>query len=151
MDSDHKLYEIAYLISQNLDLEGAQNFHQTIKNEVQGLGGLVDEEGMTSKRRLSYPIKKTREAYLAHFRFTLNPERINAFKVKLEDHQILRSLIVHTKRAPITPLRPRIIKPKNSIAVESTGVGTPSPTNEPMAPAANIEAIDKKLEEILGK
>ena len=45
MDKDKQLYEIAYLITPSMSEEEAQNFHQTVKNEAQGMGALIDEEG----------------------------------------------------------------------------------------------------------
>src|SRR3989338_11408671 len=101
MDKDQKLYEITYLISLAYSEEEAQAFQQSLKNEVKGLGGIVDDEGGILKRRLSYPIKKMPEAHVASFRFLLASEKIHALEAKLAVPQVLRFLVVHTKRQPL--------------------------------------------------
>ena len=146
MESEKQLYEVAYLIAPSFTEEEAQNFHQTIKNEVQSLGGLIDEEGRVEKRRLSYAIKKMREAYLASCRFQLDPQKIEALETKMKISTVLRFLVIKTKRLPqrSTSARPfgKITSPENKYT---------APEISKEAPAANVEEIDKKLEEILGK
>lgn len=148
MDSEAKLYEIAYLISPALSENEARDFHQEIKSKIQSLGGLIDHDGEIKKRRLSYAINKMREAYLAHARLLLSSDVVNKVKALLIHTSVLRSLLVHTER----PLPPRPMRPHT--------IATPKDTREPVAAKpksesvaaspANIEEIDKKLEEILG-
>lgn len=158
MDEDQKLYEITYLISPAYSEEEAQAFQQSLKNEVKNLGGLIDDEGGVLKRRLSYPIKKMPEAHVASFRFLSASEKISGLETKLAVPQVLRFLIVHTKRQPIRAARaPRIGKiiPERPVLEYNLKNAPQSPNLEPRLPdgqaASNIEEIDKKLEEILGK
>ena len=145
MDKDKQLYEIAYLIAPSMSEEEAQNFHQTIKNEAQGMGALIDDEGRVEKKRLRYPIEKSLEAYLAYFRFTLESEKINDLDLRLKnDKNILRHLAIKTKRQIQKTFSTRPFKATSEKPNE-----TLTPKEE--IPAANIEEIDKKLEEILGK
>jgi len=151
MNQGQKLYEMSYLISPAYSEEEAGSFHQKLKSQVQELGGLVDAEGNVAKRRLSYPIKKMGEAYLAHFRFTADPEAISKLKTNLESKEVLRYLLVGTRRAPPPPLRIRRFGTTSvEKAVPMVKTERVSVTRE-LQPAADIEAIDKKLEEILGK
>ena len=150
MDKDRKLYEITYLISPALAEEEASGFHQDMKNYVQSLGGLVDSEGEILKRRLSYPIKKMSEAYVANFRIILEPARLDELKSKMNRKEILRFLATETVRyvPPKMSFKPRVIKE----APQAKTVKEPQPKPAPQEiQAANIEEIDKKLEEILGK
>src|SRR3989344_5119042 len=141
MDKDKQLYEIAYLIAPSMSEEEAQNFHQTVKNEAQGIGALIDDEGRVEKKRLRHLINKNTEAYLAYFRFTLESEKINDLEPKIKANKnILRHLTIKTKRHiqkafSTSPFKPAE-KPKDTL----------TPKEE--TPAANIEEIDKKLEEI---
>ena len=153
MDKNQKLYEITFLVSPSYSEEEAQAFQQSLKNEVKSLGGLVDDEGGVLKRRLSYPIKKMSEAHVASFRFLLASEEIHELETKLTVPQILRFLIVHTKRQPPRVARtPRIGKiiPERPV-LEYNIKSAPEAKQSVLEPAANIEEIDKKLEEILGK
>lgn len=151
MDKDHNLYEVAYLVSPAYSEEEAQNYQQALKNLVQGAGGLIDQEGEVIKRRLAYPVKKMREAHLGSFRFLLSSEKIAELENKLKSSkEVLRHLIVHTKRQPPRTIRSQVLKPgvtATSAKPEKAG----KPESAQMEPAADIEEIDKKLEEILGK
>ena len=153
VDKDQKLYEITYLVSPAYSEEEAQAFQQSLKNEVKDLGGLVDDEGGVLKRRLSYPIKKMPEAHVASFRFLLASEKIHGLEAKLAVPQVLRFLVVHTKRQPPRVARaPRIGKTiLEHPVLEYNAKSAPEVKQPTLEPAANIEEIDKKLEEILGK
>ncbi|QQG42494.1 MAG: 30S ribosomal protein S6 [Candidatus Giovannonibacteria bacterium] len=152
MDKSQNLYEIAYLVSPAYSAEEAQNFQQTVKNHVQALGGFIDHEGELLKRRLFYPIKKMAEAYAAGFRFTLGPEKIGELESRLKAPQVLRSMIVHTKRQPARTFRPRIEKVSDAERPKlKHAIAVPKPEQPKLESAADIEEIDKKLEEILGK
>ncbi|MBI2020899.1 30S ribosomal protein S6 [Candidatus Giovannonibacteria bacterium] len=152
METDRKLYELSYLISPALSEEEALNFHQKTKNSLLSYNGIIENDGNILKRKLSYPIKKMREAYFAHFRFLAPAEKITDFKNQLRNPEILRSLIVETKNVPqnFIPREPK--KPPETKIVEESPVAVkiPAQTTE-LEPVSNIEEIDKKLEEILGK
>lgn len=151
MDKDHQLYEVAYLVSPAYSVEEAQNFQQTLKNLVQDLGGLIDQEGEVAKKRLAYPVKKMREAYLGSFRFLLAGEKIAELDNKLKtSKEVLRHLLVHTKRQPPRTIRSQILKP-SLIPPADKPEKVHKTENAPLEPASDIAEIDKKLEEILGK
>ncbi len=144
MDSDTQLYELGYIVSPSLTEEEARDFHQKIKNETQGLGALIDEEGSIEKRRLSYPIKKVREAYFGHFKFMLIPEKLAELKNKIQFPHILRALFIKTKRPPQREISTRPVKMSEPATIKRT-------EQTDSAPPVSVEEIDKKLEEILGK
>ena len=179
MEQDRQLYEIACLISPVYSEEEAQAFQQSLKNEVQNLGGFIDPaaggDGDVIKRWLSHPVKKMTEAYLGSFRFLLSAEKISELKSKLNVPQVLRFILVHTKPQPARAYRPRPARlPARQLAggpdgqepitaqggaVSARKTVIAPQTNEPASPkqmppgqaAADIEEIDKRLEEILGK
>ena len=151
METETQLYEIAYLIKPSMAEEEARDFHQSIKNRTQELGGLIDHEGEVYKRRTSYPIKKTAEAYVAHFRVMLSRAQTKALKLLLEQESILRFLIVRTKR-----ILPRPVPIGRTIKTSRTETQQPQQPKAPKIKAPPIDEdavreIDKKLEEILGK
>lgn len=165
MEQDRQLYEIACLTSPAYPEEEARAFQQSLKNEVQGLSGFIDPaaggEGGVTKRRLSHPIKKMTEAYLSSFRFLLSAEKISELKSKLNVPQVLRFILVHTKPQPI-----RTYRPQGNTVHERKPEAAPQISEEPASPkqmppeqprltdgqaTADIEEIDKRLEEILGK
>ncbi len=146
MEKEPKLYEIAYLLTPAVSDEEALNFQQTLKNEIQKMDGIIGNEGSIFRRKLSYPIKKMREAYLGSFKFKLKPEKIIDLKTKATRTEILRFLIIETKHVEI---RPQPIRFTTRPDTDTPKVLTEE--NKKIEPTANIEEIDKKLEEILGK
>ena len=72
-----KYYELSYLIKPDLSEEEAQKIHQEIISSIQGKDGLLDLSLDPKKIKLSYPIKKEEEAYLATITFYLKKENIN--------------------------------------------------------------------------
>lgn len=162
VDKDNQLYEVAYLINPAYAEEEVWAFQQALKNHVQSLGGLIDHEGEVIKRRLFYPIQKMAEAYLSSFRLLLAPEKTVELKAKLNSKEVLRFLLVQTKRQPVRTYRQRITKiagvemlatqAESKIKLEQTMPKFVEPKQDnKVQPASNIEEIDKKLEEILGK
>jgi ribosomal protein S6 len=148
LEKEVKLYEVAYLISPSKSEEEAKFFHEALKNSIPSLGGLVEENGSVIKRRLYYPIKKIKEAYFAHFKFLINPKTLVDLKKKLEEKDVLRYLLVETKRVPQRVYKPRVFK---SASANETVTPKTSSESAIVEPAINVEEIDKKLEEILGK
>lgn len=100
------------------------------------------------KRTLSYPVKKQKSAYFGWTTFTMAQELVGVFEKKIKtEPNILRHLLTEEeimKRQPFLlrtiPSRPQPIRPR---AVPRA----PEKTEEKL----DLEALDKKLEEILGK
>ena len=148
METETKLYEIAYLITPSIADEAARDFHQSIKSRAQELGGLIDHEGEVYRRKLSYPIKKMTEAYVAHFRAMVPKAKTGEIKSSLEQESVLRFLMVYTQR-----VIPRPASIGRTIKTPRTETQQPQQPIMPKAPPIDenaIKEIDKKLEEILG-
>jgi len=155
VEKDAQLYEIAYLIGPALDENEARDFHQEIKNKIQEMGGFVDNDGFVIKRKLSYCIKKMRDAYVASVRILIQKSGVEKIKEIMRNKNILRSLILETKRAQFRAPRARkasqkmhsqhTVQPTAISAEEHSQIKKTAETNR-----AHLEEIDKKLEEILG-
>ena len=149
-ESQKQLYEVGYIINRSFAEEEVLNFHQIVKNDALALGAIMDDEGRTEKRYLSYPIKKQKEAYLAYFIFYMDKEKIKALETKLKERsEILRFLIIKTSRPPQRIISTRPFKLQNE--EEKTQFGIVPKIKEQEIPATDIKEIDRKLEEILGK
>ena len=147
IDVKKQLYEIVFLANPSMLEEEAKDFHQKIKNEATALGALIEDEGRIEKIHLSYPIKKQLEANLGSFKFTMNPSQTDKLNLKIKSYdKILRLLCVKTVRP-----QERQISTKPFTAPQT--FITPQTQRETIKeePAASVEEIDKKLEEILGK
>ncbi len=140
MDSESRQYEIAYLISPNISEEDVFGVAGKITTSLQDAKGLVSHIGEPKRRRLAYPIKKLSEAYFGWTRFSMSPENLADFEKKLkQEPAIIRYLVVIFEES----LPERIFRPRPTY--------TPRPTTPLPEERMNIEELDKRLEEILGK
>lgn len=144
MAGEQKNYEIAYLISPKTKEENVFGEAGKITGFIQATpNGLIGHIAEPKQIRLAYAINKSRDAYFGWTRFTMNPETIADFEKKLKlEKAIMRYLIVEAEEEPI---RIRTVRPKMPLAM-----------TKPVGPTAgeekvNMEELDKRLEEILGK
>ena len=144
MEAQVKQYEIAYLISPKTKEEDVFGEAGKITGFIQATAsGLIGHIAEPKQIRLAYPINKSRDAYFGWTRFTINPETLADFEKKLKlEKAIMRYLIVEAEEEPI---RIRIMRPKVPLTMPKPS--EPSPAEEKV----NMEELDKRLEEILGK
>ena len=152
MDSETKNYEIAYLISPNVSEEEIFGVAGKITSLIQDAKGVANKVEEPKKIKLAYPINKQRAAYFGWTTFSMLPENLEDFKKKLrfEEKSIMRFLVVFTpKKVLELRKRPIYIKPKPERPVAPTY--RPAPREAEKQEQVDITALDKKLEEILGK
>lgn len=122
-----RFYELAYLISPDLDKEKVKSLQENIETFLQEKGALLFSIGRATKKELAYPIKKKNEAFLGWLEFFAKPSILKHLEKELRSkEEILRYLLV-TK------------KPKKMVTE------TPTPKKKEKA---KIEELDKKLEKI---
>lgn len=156
MDTEQKKYEIAYLISPEVSDEEVFGEAGKITTAIQDAGGLIDRIEEPKKRRLAFMIKKFRNGFFGWTTFSMAPEKLAEFKKTIDASAktIFRYLITETPKLRVAPQKyPRLVaRPKISDAPKHYEYATkqsdkPAGAEEKM----NIEELDKKLEEILGK
>ena len=147
MNQDTKNYEIAYLLSPTISEEEILTHANALGTLIEQQKGAIKHVQNPRKQQLAYPIHKQRNAYFGWITFRLAPDSITALEKKLKANtQILRYLIVEEEtrlKAPVFRApTPKPISPK-----------TPAIPREIKKPEEklDLEALDKKLEEILGK
>ena len=147
MEQDSKNYEIAYLLSPSVSEEEVLNHAHKISSLIEEQKGIIKHVQEPKKHKLSYAIHKERNAYFGWTTFRLNPEMVAALEKKLKaETSLLRYLIVEEEtrlKAPV--FRTHMAKPgiQKSAAIPRE--------QEKQEEKLDLEALDKKLEEILGK
>ncbi len=157
MDSDAKNYEVAYLLSPTLTEGEILAYTGKLSALIEELGGTIRRAEQPRKLKLAYQIKKQENAYFGWTTFRLQPERIAEFNKRLKGRpETLRYLVLEEQ---IEKRKPFI----RSIGVRTVvGQTTKTPIRDARQPAVHgvaatedtrldLEALDKKLEEILGK
>ncbi len=148
MASEQKNYELAYLLPPSI-AEGEVLTHAgKITTLIEGAGGMIRHAEEPRKRKLAYPVKKEVNAYFGWTTFAISPENLAALKKKIvSEEKILRHLLVEeeieTKPQFIRPFPVRHQPVRPSVA--------PHPAEPKLEEKLDLEALDKKLEEILGK
>lgn len=131
-------YELTYLISPQLDQEGANRIAEQVNNFLPENNGLIFENQLPRKITLAYAIQKENSAWLQSIYFSLESAQAESLAKRLQEtKEILRFLIL--KRFPLKPLKPRR-KPKEKLKTIETGTA---------APKVELKEIEKKLDEIL--
>lgn len=145
MDSDPKTYELAYLLPPSVPEEQVLMAAGRLTSLVESEEGLVVRVEAPKKRRLAYPIKKQINTYFGWTSFRMPADHLAQAKKKLKDENLLRFAIFIQEEEP-APLRLQTISRRPRSAQERI-------PREPerMDEKLDLEALDKKLEEILGK
>lgn len=146
-----KAYEIAYLLHPDVPVEEVVTAAGKITALIEKAGGTAQYVAEPKKRKLSYLVEKCSQAYFGYTDFLMDPAKLETFKKSLGDEKrVIRFLIVEALKVNQN-LRERPYMPR---AMGGRQDGAPHAARQPArkeggdAPA-DIEAIDKKLDEIL--
>ena len=141
-----KKYELAYLLSPAVPEDEVLIMAGSLAKVIEDSKGLIRHQETPSKRRLVYPIKKEQNAYFGWITFSSSPENLSTIEKGLKGiNNILRHMMVEEEEIPPQPIRTYIPRP-------SPVRTTPGPVQEQKPEEKlDLEELDKKLEEILGK
>ena len=147
MDQDPKNYEICYLLPSSLPEEEVLTYARKISTIIEDQKGVIKNLQEPKKQRLAHAIKKERNAYFGWTTFRMLPEHIAGLEKKIKiEPSIMRHLIVEEETRLKAPVF-RMPTAKPSIQ-RSTAIPREAEKSEEKL---DLEALDKKLEEILGK
>lgn len=148
MEQEIKNYEISYLLSPAIAEGEVLMIVGKLTTLIEEQKGAIKHVEEPKKRKLAYAINKERNAYFSWITFRLYPVQIVALEKKLKaENYLMRYLIVEEEtriKAPI--FHTQIQKPTMYKAPSGTIYDTQQPEEK-----LDLEALDKKLEEILGK
>jgi len=146
VDTDIKLYELAYLVSLQLPTEKAEKEIQKVKDIIQKNDGAISQEQAPFKRLLSYPIAKHNEALFGFLRFSMKPELVKQLPKTLRlDTNLMRFLIIS--------ISPKQLQEEQKQHYRQTPEGVKKLYKPKKEKPQEIksEEFEKKLEEILGE
>lgn len=138
------LYELAYLIRDDIPEEEVKEIENNILGFLRDEEGFVINQNSLLRKKLAYPIKKQIRAYLADITFKLPPGKILSLDKKIKsDNRILRHLLITKKEMGMMPEKKRRMPLFRKTGVPSLATETAKEKK------IDLKDIDQKLEEIL--
>lgn len=151
MNPDQKNYEFAYLLRPSVPEAEVSAVVAKLAAIIQEHNGTIRRQEEPRKRQLAYPVKKERLAYFGWITFSASPEVLAGLKKKLAgETEVLRPLLVEEDmtKYSLPPRRTYTPRPTPSQAKLSARPGL---AEETPAEKLDLDELDKKLDEILGK
>lgn len=146
MRMESKNYELAYLLSPSLNEEEALTSGEKLTTLIEESKGMIRHAEAPRKRQFAYPVKKQKSGYFGWATFAIAPEYLTALGKKLKNQEgLLRYLMTEEEKVEARPPILRVI-PSRPAKPRPVPREAPKPEEK-----LDLEALDKKLEEILGK
>lgn len=146
-----KTYELTYIITPEVGLEGAEAKAKEFEALVQKEEGVIIKHLNPVARTLPYPIKKHASGFYGVLEFQIEPEKLKEIEGVLQkDGKISRFMVTIKEVSKVKKERKgRIRMPMAETPVEKQEV---TKTEKPVEPSPKVELkdIEQKLEELLG-
>ncbi|MDP3771914.1 MAG: 30S ribosomal protein S6 [bacterium] len=156
MESEPRSYELAYLLSPSIPEEEALGHTHKLNNLIEEVKGLIQHAEQPSRYRLAYRVKKERNAYFGWTAFRCEPMQIASLEKRLQTiPELLRFMVIQQdehkqKLRQMKPFDAAIARPAMPPRTQQQTLvilREADKTDDKL----DLEALDKKLEEILGK
>ena len=165
-------YELCYILAAQVSDDQVPTVTEQIKQFIADFGGIEIQEEQLGKKKLSYPIKKTRNGFYVVVEFTMDSRKVNELeaKIRTQTATIIRHLVInideHTRRSAIDKVVQSTLSKNPEDEEEQTPAKkapSPRPTpkvekvaTEPATPKAepveiSSEELDKEIEAALSE
>ena len=154
-------YELIYILASTVSDDQVPTVASQIVKFVSDFGGTEIEETQLGKKKLAYPIKKTRNGFYGQIDFSMDNQKINELdaKIRTQDSTIIRYIMVNMDEHIARTAKDTVVQSKmvRRTPIEETAVEVPTPIVEkkvkPVTPPVelNAEELDKKIEDALSE
>lgn len=146
MQDQLKRYELAYLLSQHIQEDEKLLSAGKLAKLIEEVGGTIRHQEIPQKRRLAFPVRKEHMAYFGWITFAAARETPADLRKRLKfNESLLRYSIVEEEEMPLRT-RPLRVLPTTTLPAQVRPAAADAPEAK-----LDLEELDKKLEEILGK
>ncbi len=140
-------YELMYLLASTVADPDVPGVTEQIKKFIADFGGTEVEENQLGKKKLAYPIGKTRNGYYVVVGFTMDSRKVNDLdaKIRTQDNTIIRHLLINQEEFIARSKKDEVARAK--LAAKRPVENIPAAT----APATEVKEAKKEvpvLEEI---
>ncbi len=155
-------YELMYLLNSDVADTEVSDITSEVKKHIESLEGTSVVENLLGKKKLAYPIKKTRNGHYVVVNFEMDANKINIFsaKIKSMNLSIIRYLLINLEEHLGRTKKDKVEQEKLSKAQtakpakpkEAPKITTKKPSTPDTPPIEiNQEELDKKIEEALSE
>ncbi len=148
-------YELMYLLGASVADDQVPQISQAVLKFAQDFGATEVKETQLGKKKLAYPIKKTRNGHYVVVDFAMDGKNLASFDAKIRTEQnIIRYIIVnldeHFARMAKDKIEQSKIVRRIPVVPEPKAA---APAKKPVEVLADInpEELDKKIEEALSE
>lgn len=168
-------YELCYILAAQVSDDQVPGVTEQIRQFVSDFGGTEISEEQLGKKKLAYPIKKTRNGFYVVVTFTMDSRKVNALeaKIRTQTATVIRHLLInldeHLERSAkdavaqsklthrpgeeeaeaAAPAAPAAPTPKK-VATEEPKTEAPAEEKE-LAAEISTEDLDKQIEAALSE
>jgi len=152
-------YELMYMLGAHVADEEVPKISQGVLKAAEDFGATEIKEAQLGKKKLAYPIKKTRNAHYVVVNFTMDTKNINAFdaKIRSQNVNIIRYILInldeHLERLEKDKIvQSKIVRkgpPAEAVEMAKTSSEPSAKKPTPALVEINQEELDKKIEEAL--
>ena len=151
-------YELMYLLGSNVADDQVQTISDSVKKSIEDFGGTSITETQLGKKKLAYPIGKTRNGYYVVVDFTMDGSKVNELdaKIRTQDSTIIRYLLINQEEFLERSKKDKIEQAKivrRQPAEEQPQAPERKTPAKKEAPAIDLapEDIDAKIEKALSE
>ena len=145
-------YELMYLLGSHVAETDVPALSAQVLKTLNDLGAENVQETQLGKKKLAYPIKKTRNGFYVVVDFSLNSRKVSEFdaKIRAMDTSIIRYIIVNLEEHLDRMAKDKVEQAKivRKIPAEKA---QEKPRTETPKPAIKLEDIDEKIEKALSE
>lgn len=148
-------YELMYIVGNEVSDNDIPKVVEEVKKYISDFGGSIDKYEEIGKKRMSYPIKKSRNGYYVLAQFECDSKQIKEIEKRLQTNlEIIRHLVINIdeglRRMEKDRKAQAKMKPRQEDEEVKPGSTKPRPTIRPSRPVKKIEIdLDAEIEKAL--
>ena len=141
-------YEMMYIVASRVSDDEIPTVTAGVLKFVEDLGGKIINEEHLGKKKLAYPVKKTRNGFYALVNFEMEPTKVNELDTRVRNAEgIIRHIIVNMEEAKRRMAKDVIAQEKMNKNRTERAKTTEDSAEEPV----NEATIDQKIEAALSE
>ena len=142
-------YELCYILAAQVSDDQVAGVTEQIRQFISDFGGTEITEEQLGKKKLAYPIKKTRNGFYVAVTFTMDSRKVNALeaKVRTQTATIIRHLLVNLDEHLVRSEKDKVAQSKLTHRPDEGEETTTAPVQESVPVKTVVKEPEVKIEE----